>query len=167
MTKSFNPNPKCKRTKDGLLAHHKKEDTMISLSNPKIAKSFPFEWQSKENIIYCDYLEHLLLHILICKYPSDEKNNFVGFGGIVDHLVPELNDLYSGWETIESWRKNCHDKVKNDKDVYIEMLKQFIENEKDDANFDVSILCRSYNERYGKWTNEKNSKLYKEITALI
>lgn len=32
MTKSYNPNPRCKRTKDGLVAHHKKEDTMIMLS---------------------------------------------------------------------------------------------------------------------------------------
>lgn len=169
MTKSFNPNPKCKRTKEGLSAHHKKEDTMPFLSNKTIARECPFEWQSKENIVYCDYLEHLLLHILICKYPSDEKNKVVGFGGIVDYLVPELNDLYSGWETKQAWRKNCHDKVKNDKDVYIEMLKQFIEIEKkDDVNFDISILCRSFNEKWGtSWTNKKNSKLYKEIVALI
>lgn len=30
MTKSFNPNPKCKRTKEGLIAHHKEEDTTSS-----------------------------------------------------------------------------------------------------------------------------------------
>lgn len=168
MTKSFNQNSKCSRTKEGLLAHHKKEDTMISLSNKEIAKRCPFEWQSKENIVYCDYLEHLWLHILICKYPSSEEvSGLVGFGGAVDFLIPELNDLYSGFETKQPWQKNCHDKVKDDKDVYIEMLKQFVEIEKDSGYFDISRLCRSYNEKYGEWTNEKNSELYKEITALI
>lgn len=168
MTKSYNPKAKCKRTKEGLLAHHKKEDTMILLSTKEIAMMFPIEWQSKENIVYCDYLEHLLLHILICKYPSNEKIDFVkvGLGGVVNFIVPELNDLYSGWETGQAWRKNCHDKVKNDKAVYMEMLKQFIDNEKDDINFDISILCRSFNEPYGIWSNEQNSELYKEIKAL-
>lgn len=169
MTKSYNPKAKCKRTKEGLLAHHKKEDTMILLSTKKVAMMCPFEWQLRENIVYCDYLEHLLLHILICKYPSDEKVDIVkvGFGGVVNFIVPELNDLYSGWETGQAWRKNCHNKVKNDKDVYMQLLKQFIENEKDDANFDISILCRSFNESFGLWSDEQNSKLYAEIRALV
>ncbi len=77
MTKSYNMNPKCKRTKEGLIAHHKKEDTMIMLSTKAFAQICPFEWQKKENIVYCDYLEHLLLHVLICKYPSNEKEDFV------------------------------------------------------------------------------------------
>ena len=167
MTKSYNPKAKCKRTKEGLLAHHKKEDTMILLSTKQIAMLCPFEWQLKENIVYCDYLEHLLLHILICKYP-DEKVDFVevGIGGVVNFIVPELNDLYSGWETGQAWRKACHDKVKNDKEVYIKLLKQFIDYEKNDVNFDVSILCRSFNEPFGLWSDEQNSKLYTEIIAL-
>ena len=169
MTKSYNPKPKCKRTKEGLLAHHKKEDTMILLSTKEVAMKCPFEWQSKENIVYCDYLEHLLLHILICKYPSAEKAEHirVGLGGVIDFIVPELNDLYSGWETAQAWRKTCHDKVKDDKAVYMEMLKQFIENEKNSGNFSVSILCRSFNNTFGTWSDSQNSKLYKEIKALV
>lgn len=168
MTKSYNPKPKCKRTKEGLLAHHKKEDTMILLANKTVAMMCPFEWQSKENIVYCDYLEHLLLHILICKFPSDEKVDIVrvGIGGVVNFIVPELNDLYSGWEASQAWRKTCHDKVRNDKEVYMKLLKQFIDNEKDD-DFDVSILCTSFNETFGLWSNKQNSKLYEEIRNLV
>ena len=73
MTKSFNPNQKCKRTKEGLFAHHKMEDRMVMLSEKLIAMMFPFEWQQKHNIVYCDYLEHLLLHVLICKFPSEKR----------------------------------------------------------------------------------------------
>lgn len=101
MTRSWNKNPRCTRTKEGLLAHHKYEDHAIMLSTKEYAMKNPFEWQLAKNIIYCDYLEHLLLHILICEYPAKDHNLFeaVGVGGVINFLVPELNDLYSGWET--------------------------------------------------------------------
>ena len=51
----------------------------------------------------------------------------VGIGGVVNFLVPQLNDIYSGWEAKQAWRQNCHNKIINDKAVYIEILKQFIE----------------------------------------
>ena len=168
MTKSYNPIQKCKRTKEGLVAHHKKEDTMIMLSDKRIAVMCPFEWQLKENIVYCDYLEHLLLHVLICKYPADNKPKIVaaGIGGVVNFIAPELNDLYSGWVTTQSWRKNCHDKVSADKKVYLAILKQFIDIEESNPNFKVDILCKSYNEDFGLWKSSKNKKIYNEIMAL-
>ena len=142
MTKSYNTKASCKRTKEGLIAHHKKEDTAIMLSTKEYAERHPFEWQQKENIVYCDCLEHLLLHILICKYPSAEKVDTVkvGYGGVVQYLVPELNDLYSGWKTNQDWRKNCHDRVKNDKDVYLKLLKQFMDIESNNPHFDIFVL---------------------------
>ena len=169
MTKSWNKNPKVTRTKDGLLAHHKMEDKMIMLSTKEFAMMCPYEWQEKGNIVYCDYLEHLLLHILICKYPSPDKmpGVDVGVGGVIDFLVPELNDLYSGWKTGQTWRKTCHNKVVNDKDVYMALLKQFIENEKKDFGFSIEALFSSFNERYGIWDSKKNIPLYKEISELM
>jgi hypothetical protein len=126
-TPSWNKNLKVTRTKDGLLAHHKFEDHAIMLSNPDYAKNNPYEWQLAENIVYCDYLEHLFLHILICEYPAVDKNEneAVGIGGVVNYLVPELNDFYSGWVTSQAWRKNCYDKIKDDKDVYLALIKRF------------------------------------------
>ena len=141
---------------------------MIMLSNKEVAQLYPFEWQLKENIVYCDYLEHLLLHVLICKYPSDDKADFIyaGIGGVVNFIVPELNDLYSGWNTKQVWRKNCHDRVLADKKVYLAILKQFIDIEEATPNFDVDILCHSFNQRYGLWNDRKNKKLYTEIRRL-
>ena len=168
MTKSYNPKPKCKRTKEGLLAHHKREDQMIMLSTKAYAEKCPFEWQLKENIIYCDYLEHLLLHVLICKYPSNEKIDMfdVRIGGVINFIVPELNDLYSGWITNQSWRKVCHSVVIPDKNVYLAILKQFINIEKNNPSFHIEMLCRSFNQRFGLWNDMKNIELYKEIIAL-
>ena len=168
MTKSFNKNSKCSRTVDGLIAHHKMEDRMIMLSVKDYAMICPFEWQQKENIVYCDYLEHLLLHVLICKYPSPKKLPIadVGIGGVVDFIAPELNDLYSGWKTKQPWRLNCHNKVIEDKDVYLEIIKIFIGYLKDERKLPVDILFTSFNEKYGGWSIEKNLDLYEEFDKL-
>lgn len=161
MTKSFYRNKKCSRTSEGLIAHHKAEDKMILLSTRVFAKKCPYEWQQKENIVYCDYLEHLLLHVLICKYPSSEAG--VGIGGVISYIAPELNDLYSGWITKEAWRLNCHSIVKDDKDVYLAILKLFAEFCKKEHAFDVGMLHTSFNESFGGWSKEKNKGLFEEI----
>lgn len=168
MTKSWNKNQKCTRTKEGLIAHHKYESHAIMLSNKEFAMKNPFEWQLAKNIIYCDYLEHLLLHVLICEFPSEEKNDFeaVGIGGVVNFIVPELNDFYSGWITNQEWRRNCHNLIKNDKDVYFDVIKKF-------KNYCITHkipiderLFRSFNESYGLWSSEKNTLIYRDINAL-
>lgn len=48
MTKSWNKNTQCTRTKEGLIAHHKYENYAIILSKKEIAMSNPFEWQLAE-----------------------------------------------------------------------------------------------------------------------
>lgn len=169
MTKSYRKNKKCTRTNEGLIAHHKAEDKMIMLSTVEYAKACPFEWQKKENIIYCDYLEHLLLHVLICKYPSPDKIPMavVGFGGVVNFFVPELNDIYSGFITKQAWRKNCHDKVINDKNVYFAILKDFVEFYKiGNKPLPINFLLSSYNEDYGLWDKSKNEQIFNEIKNL-
>lgn len=167
MRPSWTKNPKITRTKEGLLAHHKFEDHAIMLSNKEYAMKNPYEWQLKENIVYCDYLEHLFLHILICENPSSDKNKSdkVGYGGVINFIVPELNDVYSGWVTKESWRQNCHNAIINDKNVYLELLKRF---KKFYGNNQLIIkdLLNSFNQEYGTWSNKKNEKLYKEIIDL-
>lgn len=168
MTRSFNKNSKCTRTSEGLIAHHKAEDKMIMLSTKAFAEMCPYEWQLKENIVYCDYLEHLLLHVLICKYPSPDKLPIadVGIGGVVNFIVPELNDLYSGWVTKQKWRLNCHKRVEKDKDVYLAILKLFIEHVKRERNINENVLHTSFNEEFGGWSRNNNRKLYAEIDNL-
>ena len=168
MTKSWNKNSKVTRTKDGLLAHHKYEDHAIMLSTKEFAMQNPFEWQLAKNIVYCDYLEHLFLHILICEYPSENQNDLeaVGIGGVINFIVPELNDLYSGWEAGQAWRKNCHNLVINDKDVYLTLLKRFKTSCKNYPFYTKDCLYTSFNEGFGLWSRKQNQKLFKEIAAL-
>lgn len=168
MTTTYNPIPKCKRTKEGLIAHHKAEDKMVMLSTKQVAEGCPFEWQKKENIVYCDYLEHLLLHVLICKYPSPDKVPMadVGIGGVINFVAPELNDLYSGWKTTQPWRVTCHERVINDKDVYLAIMKLFVDYAKTRNDIVPEVLHSSFNEVFGIWNRRKNEKLYKELDAL-
>ena len=108
------------------------------------------------------------MHILICEYPSENQNDLeaVGIGGVISFIVPELNDLYSGWETGQAWRKNCHNLVINDKDVYLTLLKRFKTSCKNYPFYTKDCLYTSFNERFGLWSRKQNQKLFKEIAAL-
>lgn len=159
-------NSKVTRTKDGLYVHHKYEDHAIMLGNPEYAKKNPYEWQKKENLVYCDLLEHLFLHQLILEYPAENKNAHeqVGIGGITNFIVPELNDVYSGWVSKQAWQQNCHNAIINDKDVYFLLLKRY-KDFHDNNPFIVKGLLKSYNKQFGLWTDENNAALYEEIIA--
>ena len=134
------------------------------LADKNFAMQNPFEWQLAENIIYCDYLEHLFLHILICENPAEERNEFeaVGIGGVVNFIVPELNDVFSGWKTNQTWRETCHNAIKDDKEVYMTLLKRF----KKHPFYTEGCLYTSFNDAYGLWEKQKNSRLFEEISQL-
>ncbi len=166
MSPSFKKLSSVTRTGEGLIAHHKAEDKAPLLSQPEIAARFPFEWQKKENIVYCDLLEHLLLHVKICMYPSPDKIDGmeVGIGGVINFLVPELNDLYSGYQAKQAWQKNCYDLVADDEEVYLAILKDFIDYKRNDPEFGILSLFSSYHEQFGAgWNRKKNERIFTEI----
>ena len=123
MTPGYTAIAKCKRTSEGLFVHHKMEIEIGDLSKPSQAKIAPFEYQLSYNLVYCDYLEHLLLHILIAEHPNHGVLAS-GTGGAIDYLIPELNDAYSGFIAKQEWRNTCYQKVIHDKNVYIQLLKR-------------------------------------------
>lgn len=167
MRPNWTKNSKVTRTKDGLYVHHKYEDHAIMLGNPAFAQKNPYEWQKKENLVYCNLLEHLLLHQLICEYPAENKNNNeqVGIGGIINFIVPELNDVYSGWVSKLTWQQNCHKVIINNKDVYLIILKRY-KDFHDNNPFIIRSLLKSYNKQFGLWSDEQNLTLYDEILSL-
>lgn len=52
-------------TKDGLYIHHVKENEIAGLSDIKIMKQYPNTYQRDNNLVYCDLVEHTLLHLMI------------------------------------------------------------------------------------------------------
>ena len=118
-------NPLVTRTNEGLFCHHIDEDKAIMLCNDKFAVNNPFEYQKADRLVYCNLLEHLLLHVKIAENPSPDanENELPGIGGAINFICKDLNDIYSGKEFSDEWRKNVADKVKNNFDDYIIILR--------------------------------------------
>lgn len=154
------------RTQEGLYIHHVKENKAIMLCNPDYAKNNPFEYQNPENLVYCDLLEHLLLHILICEDPNIDStidpNIVTAIGGIQNFMIPQLNDVYSGYISPKSWERKCYNKIINDKDVYYELIVRFVENCYDCKSFNYDNIFISF--KYHKnWDSKNNIDLYNEL----
>lgn len=121
-TKNFNRNPKISRTKEGLYAHHIYENQYPNLSEANIAKRYPYECQLGKNIIYCDMLEHLFLHILIVEESNEES--LLSINGIT-MIADKLKNIYKNIVKPLNWEIKCIEKINNDSDVF-ETLKNRI-----------------------------------------
>ena len=155
-----------------MIAHHRFEDHAIMLSEKRFAEKHPFEWQRAENLVYCDYLEHLLLHILICENPPKDVHPLiaggVGIGGIINLIVPQLNDLFSGWcpnEQRNFWKQRCFERVKEQKEVYFVLLKRFKTTCKKNRFYTKNCLCHGYNGE-GNWPKTRDKEIFEIIRAL-
>lgn len=95
------------------------------LCNDKFAVNNPFEYQKSDRLVYCNLLEHLLLYVKIAENPSPDanKNELPGIGGAINFICKDLNDIYSGKEFADKWRKNVANKVKDNFDDYIIILR--------------------------------------------
>ncbi len=160
-------NPKIKRGKEGLFVHHIDEDKAVMLSTVDVIKSqnYPWEWQQGDRLVYCDLLEHLLLHIKIMEEPHPDKweNHKVGFGGAFAFMIPELNDIYSGIEYKQPWKQAVVKKVINRKEEYFKLLKAampFCEGHFE--NIYSSLPANSM-----IWNIKKNEKLFDEIETKV
>lgn len=87
-------NPKCKRSSEGLEVHHVKEDEIPGLCERKVAARYDKSFQAPENLVCCDYLEHLFLHILIGEKTAGGKN--IGLNGAFFHIIPAIKSYYDG-----------------------------------------------------------------------
>lgn len=119
------------RTSEGLYCHHIDEDKAIKLSEDKFAGKNPFEYQKADRLVYCNFLEHLLLHILIAEEPRNKNANIgeiQGVGGAVSFMCKQLNDLYNGYKYKQEWLIKTTSIVKDDYDTYIIMLRRLWKN---------------------------------------
>lgn len=121
--------PECKskssklsRTKEGLFCHHVAENKEILLSTPEVARTHPFEYQRKHNLVYANYIEHLLLHIKIVQEDVDGRG--VGLGGVI-MICSALNDYYRH-RRADGWRKAAMEQIKNNYTDYINIMKHFM-----------------------------------------
>lgn len=150
------------RTKEGLYIHHIDEDKAIMLSTTEWAIKNPFSYQKANRLVYCNLLEHLVLHIKIFEFPNPNKNIMedVGVGGIFNFIVPELNDIYSGIKYKKQWKQNITNVVLPLKVDYFRCIKKLVE-----LNFPYPLLT-SFNEKFKLWDGLRNQLLYNELKQI-
>lgn len=151
------------RTKEGLYCHHIDEDKAIMLSNDAFARANPFEYQKANRLVYCNFLEHFLLHILIVEEPKKanaNKKELQGIGGAVNFICKQLNDLYNGYEFKQGWMINTISIVKNDYESYIMMLKRLWNDIKNDEL--LSFMIKKEELAMG-WDGRIYSKVLEEL----
>lgn len=123
---------KVSRTVDGLYCHHIDEDKQIMISTPSEILRFniPYSYQTKDRLVYCNLIEHAILHIHIA---IEQKNNHpnhmvLGIGGYVNFIRPELIDWLSYGNVPSSdnnrtlWRYHCYEAVKMSKSDFDDLL---------------------------------------------
>lgn len=113
--------PKCNNKKytrktEGLFVHHTKENVVASLSNNAIAKASDPSYQEPENLCYCDYLEHLFLHILIGKETALDKN--LGLNGPLVYIIPALVRFYDNGIRNQRINENYYNVIKDGKETF-------------------------------------------------
>ncbi|QQS86520.1 hypothetical protein I6J04_13290 (plasmid) [Staphylococcus carnosus] len=133
------------KTKEGLYCHHIMENEYENISNNEYIAhyKYPYEYHHKENLVYCDLIEHLILHALI----TEETNGDRGFKGLVEFLIPTAEEWYiDGYEPRVLWMQLCReraflseeytekllsdvDELLKDVEVYQELLEEIREEE--------------------------------------
>ena len=123
------------RTKEGLFCHHIDEDKGYNLGDSNCAREQPYEYQKAERLVYCNYLEHLLLHIRIGKdkywrehgsftFPK-EFNCFIVPG--ITYICSNINDLFEKNGSSVEWQNRCFKGIECNFDDYIYILKSFVD----------------------------------------
>ena len=140
---------KISRTKEGLYCHHMDEDKGGNLGNPPQAQRQPFEWQKKERLVYCNILEHLILHMKIAvlrqkrllKEPRDIGLFFTTHG--IWNICVDINDMFMTNGTNVTWKKRCFEEIKENYDDYIALIRalmNYIETDYVGSKSDVAFL---------------------------
>lgn len=123
-------NSKVSRTNEGLYCYHIDENKAILLSNDKFAVNNPFEYQKANRLVYCNVLEHLILHIKIVEEPKNENANQMeiqGIGGAVCFICPQINDYFNGYEFKQQYLINIFSLIENNFNDYIDILEYFLD----------------------------------------
>lgn len=154
-TKNWVRNKNIPRDSEGLFCHHKAENIQANLSNDKMAKMVDPDqkYQSPEYLVYCDYLEHLLLHILIGEQTDSRKA--LGMGGAVNFLIPGIEAYLTEGVMNENYNSAVYENI--DKRVFNELKERCDKTLKDRTiALDHNIIIEREMENY---LNTKNKAL--------
>lgn len=139
-------NQKVSRMQEGLYCHHIDEDKAIRLSDIKHAQINPYEYQLAERLVYCNILEHLILHFKIFlepKHKDANKDEILGIGGVFRYICPLINDYLSGYKYINETKKFAFEIIDDLFGKYIYILRWFFSEynkEKEGSSHSLKVM---------------------------
>lgn len=99
------------RSMEGLECHHILENKFLNMTNNSFIRNqnIPFKYHQKEKLVFCDVVEHAILHTLIAKETSLE----FGSPGYIVFLRPKIEDWYIKKIIPQKskWHIACYDKA--------------------------------------------------------
>lgn len=109
-------NKKNRPGKEGLFIHHMDEDKVSSLCSKENQDIYP-HFQESDRLVYANYLEHALLHIMIGEETVGSRN--LGLHGANLFIIPGLRSCFDN-DRINNpkWPSIYYDLVKENKDVF-------------------------------------------------
>ena len=109
-------NKKNRPGKEGLFIHHMDEDKVSSLCSKENQDIYP-HFQESDRLVYANYLEHALLHIMIGEETVGSRN--LGLHGANLFIIPGLRSCFDN-DRINNpkWPSIYYDLVKDNKDVF-------------------------------------------------
>lgn len=121
-------NPKIGRGNEGLYCHHIDEDKGGNLSGLAFASRQPFSWQKSDRLVYCNLIEHLLLHIKIAVMRQKDKitipsqiSSFFSTGGIIE-ICKDINSLYQNEGGTKKYQKISYEVIKDNLIDYVFLI---------------------------------------------
>lgn len=119
------PNVADARPSEGLFIHHIGENEIANLSNESIRVESDHKYQTPEMLCYCDWLEHLLLHIMIGEETVGTTN--LGLEGCFTYLLPALRDFFEDGKKTCKYNDAYYDVISGNKDVFDALLLRYNE----------------------------------------
>lgn len=114
---------KISRTNEGLYCHHISENKWSNMSDKSFIREYkiPFEFQKKDRLVYCDLIEHSILHVLITKETAFK----FGYAGYLSYLRGLIEAWYLD-ETMpnQEWMKKCYNNSFLNPQEAFEILKE-------------------------------------------
>ncbi|CAM5208933.1 hypothetical protein OURE66S_01861 [Oligella ureolytica] len=109
------PNRKITRTNEALQVHHVGEYTIPELSNKNIAKRNSWDEQQPDRLVYCNLLEHTLLHVLIV----EKQQNL---GGYFMMVAPLVKDIINDYEFKREYQQKMSLQLREHKDLLLKLF---------------------------------------------
>lgn len=114
-------------------------------------------------MVYCNILEHLLLHIKIAEEPRNanaNENELPGIGGAINLICREINDFYDGKVPTQEWKGNIMRLIDDNFEDYIMMLEYLWKVIQNDSRYSSTISKEALAQG---WYGNIVSRVYEQL----